>query len=610
MAKINFKDKKFIIIISAVSLLLVAAIVLAVIFFPFSNNSTKTNQNDSNKQNITDDSDDLNDFPADDDFDYDFTDDFESDTLYLNEFDYFTHLFVYPKGTEEEELLIINRLYLEAHDKYSTLSPPSTDDEQAEEGQLELLLGNTNRQISKDALAILNKNKNKNANDFIIMEKDGNIAIAALSNGALEKAVDYFIEKFMSEDYPEMKKGYCYVYQKNPDIKTARIAGVDLRQWKVVVPNGTSYIFMRYINSAIDMIRESTGYEIPVCIDVKTPATAYEILVGETNRNESALALDRDSYVLSQNGTKIVITAGHSYSLQRATQKFYAYVNSAINQKSADFIPTGLNISGKYEESDTDYNLAFADEFDDDSLSNWINRPGYLNTVTGIATGGTVTFTEDERVRYVKDGKLVFKLHSDDLIDWVQAPELVSRGNVTFDYGYLEMKARLPKGSGVYPGFWITRNYNAYPNSPEIDLMEQFGVDDQFAANIHLWWFEPDSTNNLVSKHINKGDSHWFARKITLPEGEKLNDAYHTYGCEITEDYIRFYFDGIKFGEYSMNKDRMDMFTQLKEIRIGYNKIGVNSSVPMPDATTVSDFEVEYIHIYQTKALGEIADHF
>lgn len=607
MAKINFKSKKFIIIASVIAILLVAAIILTVIFYPFSNDSEK-NDNTDNKQNVSEPSDDVEDIVSDDDFDY--SDDFIDDTLYLNEFDYFTHSFVYPNGTEEEELLLINKLYLAAYDKYSTISSPSDDTQSSEEGQLELLIGNTNRQISKDALALLNRNKNKNSNDFIIMEKDGNIAINALSTRALEAAVDYFIANFMSDDYPTMKKGYCYIYQKSPAIKTATIAGIDLRQWKVIVPNGTSFIYMRYITSFIDSVQDATGYEIPICIDVKTAVSAYEILVGDTNRAESNISLDRDSFVLKQVGTKIVINAGHTYSLSRATQNFYNEIKSAIDKKSSVFVGTGLNVSGKYEESDTDYNLAFADEFDDDSLSNWVNRPGYLNTVTGIATGGTVTFTEDERVRCVKDGKLIFKLHSDDLKDWVQAPELVSRGNVTFDYGYLEMKAKLPKGNGVYPGFWITRNYNAYPNSPEIDLMEQFSVDNQFAANIHLWWFEPDSTNKLVSKHINKGNSDWFARKITLPDNEKLNDAWHTYGCEITEDYIRFYFDGIKFGEYSMNKDRMDMFTQLKEIRIGYNKIGVNSSIPMPDSTTVSDFEVEYIHIYQTKDLGEIADHF
>jgi len=609
MAKINFKDKKFIIIISAIALLLVAAIVLAIIFFPFSKSTSVPS--DKNKPVVSDPTDDnLDDIVSEDNFDYDFSDDFVDDTLYLNEFDYFSHLFFYPEGMEEADVLLVNRLYMAAYDKYSTLSAPSNDSQSAQEGQLELLVGNTNRQISKDALAILQKNKNKNANDYIIMEKDGNIAITALSTRALEKAVDYFIQNFMTEDYPEMKKGYCYIHQEKPIVRNTNIAGVDFRQWKIVVPNGTSFIFMRYVNSAINIIQDATGYEIPLCIDTKTAPSAYEILIGDTNRAESSMTLDRDSFVLKQVGTKIVINAGHTYSLSRATEKLFSGIKSAITNKSADLIGLGLSVNGKYEESDTDYNLAFADEFDDDSLSNWMNRPGYLNTVTGIATGGTVTFTEDERVRCVKDGKLIFKLYSDDLKDWIQSPELVSRGKVTFDYGYLEMKAKLPKGSGVYPGFWITRNYNAYPNSPEIDLMEQFSIDNQFAANIHLWWFEPDATNKLVSKHINKGNSHWFARKITLPDDEKLYDAWHTYGCEITEDYINFYFDGIKFGEYSMNKDRMDMFTQLKEIRIGYNKIGVNSSIPMPDSTTVSDFEVEYIHIYQTKALGEIADHF
>ena len=567
---------------------------------------SQKDESSDNGDSDWDDSESDDDLVVDDDFDYGETDD---NYLYLNEFDYFTHQIFYPESMEEEDALIVNRLYTAVYEKYSTLAPPMFDSEKSDEGELELLIGNTERQISKDALAMLENNENKNANDFVILVQDGNIAITALSTKALEKAVDFFIDNFATDEYPKIEKDYCYLYQKKPTLQNATIADVDYRQWKVVIPQGTSFIYMRYINQFIDAVREATGYEIPVCIDTKTPTSFYEILVGNTNRGESTVVEDRDAYILKQSGTKIVINAGHNYSLSRATELFYKSVKEAISKKSDKLIASNLDISGKYEESDTEYNLVFADEFDDDSLSNWINRPGYLNTVTGIATGGTVSYAEDERVRYVKDGKLVFKLHSEDLINWVQAPELVSRNAITFDYGYLEMRAKLPKGNGVYPGFWITRNYNAYPNSPEIDLMEQFSIDNQFAANIHLWWFEPDSTNTLVSKHINKGTQHWFARKVTLPEGETLYDSYHTYGCEITEDMINFYFDGIKFAECSMNNDRMDMFAQLKEIRIGYNKIGSNSSVPMPDETTVSEFEVEYIHIYQTKELGTIADH-
>ena len=643
MVKIDFKNKKFI-AISIIALLIIAALILGIIFFPFGKESpnkdggkkpsaSKQDNNSSNNDDSQsgDSSDDGNDDLFDDSFIYDdtvgdyveddlfdddliFDDDFdygeeEENLLYLNDFGYFTHQVFFSSSMEEEEVLLVNRLYLAAHDKYTTLAPPEYDSAKAEDGRLELLVGDTNRQISKDALAMLENNEKKNANDFVILEKDGSIAIAGLSTAALEKAIDFFIDNFMSDEHPTMEKGYCYLSQKKPTLSDATIAGVDYRQWKIVIPQGTSFVYMRYINSFIDAIREATGYEIPLCIDTKTEKSSYEILVGNTNRAESTAIADRDAYIIKQVGTKLIVNAGHSYSLSRATKVLCDAVKTAISKKSSKLINSNLDISGKYEESDTEYNLVFADEFDDDSLSNWMNRPGYMNTVTGIATGGTVSYAEDERVRYVKDGKLVFKLHSEDLINWVQAPELVSREGITFDYGYLEMRAKLPKGNGVYPGFWITRNYSAYPNSPEIDLMEQFSIDNQFAANIHLWWFEPDSTNKLVSKHIQVGGANWFARKVTLPKGETLNDSFHTYGCEITEDMINFYFDGVKFGEYSMNKDRMDMFAQLKEIRIGYNKIGSNSSVPMPDATTVSEFEVEYIHIYQTKDLGTIADH-
>lgn len=608
---INLAKNKKVVLISGIALALIAAIVITIILFPFGGTTTIVKRRKKvirKTNNVISEITDNNSIASNDSYHDEDYNDAEEDYLKLNEFDYFSHQIVYSKNASLTQAMLVNRLHLKINKKYSTIVKPITDDKTSDEVKLELVIGDTNREISKTAYSILNSSK-KSAMDYCIIERDGNISIAALSDSALENAINKFITDFLSKENPTIKKGYTYVYQKNPIFTYAEILGVDIRQWKIVVPSGASYIYIKYLDSMVEIIREATGYELPIVVDNKSPVSSYEILVGNTNRVESTVTSERNRYNLQINGSKIVVSGGHTYSIGRAVEVLCDIVKKSVNGKHRNLVERNLNISGTYAESDSNYNLVYADEFDDDSLSNWIERPGYLGTVTGIATGGTVTYVNDNRTRYVKDGNLVMRYYTEDYINWFQSPELVSRNSKTFDFGYIEMRAKLPQGSGVFPAFWLTRNYNAYPNSPEIDIMEQFGVDNTIASNIHIWWFEPDKTNTLVTRHIQLGNNDWFARSVTLPQGRKLSDAYHTYGCEITEEMISFYFDGIKYAEYSMDEDRMDMFAQLKEIRIGYNKIGSNSSVSMPDKTTKSDYCIDYIHLYQTKKLGTLSNH-
>ena len=55
----------------------------------------------------------------------------------------------------------------------------------------------------------------------------------------------------------------------------------------------------------------------------------------------------------------------------------------------------------------------------------------------------------------------------------------------SFTYGYIEMRARVPKGKGLWPAFWLLPVDNTWP--PEIDVMEVLGGDtNEFHATVHL----------------------------------------------------------------------------------------------------------------------------
>ena len=97
------------------------------------------------------------------------------------------------------------------------------------------------------------------------------------------------------------------------------------------------------------------------------------------------------------------------------------------------------------------------------------------------------------------------------------------------------MRARLPKGLGTWPAFWLMgvpqlvqpKEKKTIPQI-EIDVVEQYGVGpNALHTTVHLW---------------GPGDQHWAEGDTTLVAG--MTDDFHTYGVSVEEDLTIFYFDG------------------------------------------------------------------
>ena len=100
-------------------------------------------------------------------------------------------------------------------------------------------------------------------------------------------------------------------------------------------------------------------------------------------------------------------------------------------------------------------------------------------------------------------------------------------------YGYFEMKAKLPKGEGTWPAFWLLgapRLKDKTVDSIEIDVVEQYGVGpNALHTVVHLWYGD--------GRHTGDG-------RPSIVEG--MTDDFHTYGVLVTADDIVFYFDGVE----------------------------------------------------------------
>lgn len=132
----------------------------------------------------------------------------------------------------------------------------------------------------------------------------------------------------------------------------------------------------------------------------------------------------------------------------------------------------------------------------------------------------------------VKDGMLnitaVKKIFEGS--DYTSA-RLVSRNKGDWKYGRFEIKAKMPKGRGLWPAIWMLPTYSEYgdwPVSGEIDIMEHVGyLPDSIFGTVHTGAF-----NHRIGTQ--KGKSIFF---------NDLSDVFHVYSLDWDEKQVNIYVD-------------------------------------------------------------------
>ncbi len=149
-------------------------------------------------------------------------------------------------------------------------------------------------------------------------------------------------------------------------------------------------------------------------------------------------------------------------------------------------------------------------------------------------------------------------------------------------YGYFEMRARLPRGKGYWPAFWLLAKRTVWP--PEIDVFEASGA-------------RPYGIHQGVIEQPTKSGS---ATGLWIDAVIDGSDGFHIYGVEWTRDNIIFFIDGMKSFEYGPHNIHQDMYL-LANLALGSHDA---NWIPDPDAGTPFPglFEIDYIRAYQRSA--------
>ncbi len=167
---------------------------------------------------------------------------------------------------------------------------------------------------------------------------------------------------------------------------------------------------------------------------------------------------------------------------------------------------------------------------------------------------------------------------------------LVTKNKGDWKYGRVEVRAKLPRGRGLWPAIWMLPTdwkYGGWPASGEIDIMEHVGFNaDSVFASVHTKDF-----NHMIGTQKTKG--------LTL---HQPYDRFHIYAIEWNENKIDFYlndqlylsFDNSKKGSGEWPFDQR--FHLLINIAVGGNwggKEGVDETI-FPAA-----MEVDYVRVFQ-----------
>ncbi|MEU6669071.1 lectin [Streptomyces sp. NPDC046727] len=107
---------------------------------------------------------------------------------------------------------------------------------------------------------------------------------------------------------------------------------------------------------------------------------------------------------------------------------------------------------------------------------------------------------------------------------------LNTAGRFNAQYGHVEARMKIPRGQGMWPAFWMLGTPVNWPDSGEIDVMENVG-------------FEPSTVHGTIHGPGYSG-SGGIGAGYSLPNGQAFADAFHTFAVDWAPDSITWSVDG------------------------------------------------------------------
>lgn len=466
----------------------------------------------------------------------------------------------------------------------------------------EILLGQTNRPESQQALDYLRTQNAGRYKDYIICTIGNKIVINAKSEEALSEAVTYFTDNFVKAD--GVTGGINYVKKADGNFSDITINGKNIGDFNVIRQRfNSSYLSTVEINKTIDNILNITGYKLYLNYDKYTPEQELEIIVGNTSRPGNTSINDYDTYEIKISGTKVYLNGGSPHATAMAVSEFNKLLTSKHELTDADSVLGGsYELAVKGYDRNTTYYPTYFDTFDGDEIDttkwrvmggNEFGREGQNGKWSGMSNDPNFVFCTDGKfyiIGQVTDTQYLGGSISND-------------HTMEYHYGYVEYSAVCPNGPSYWSLLWCCGSSNCINFSPEIDINECFGNAKVTQAAFHAWPTRNGAAAGKVHYTTNAGQegSYW------CPDGKTWSDDFHTFGLIWDQNHMAVTGDGEIFYSYdtTTNEDDIDAFVNpWMYMKFSYSVGRANNgekaeNLNEEQLTVTNKFIVDWMYLYQ-----------
>jgi beta-glucanase (GH16 family) len=168
---------------------------------------------------------------------------------------------------------------------------------------------------------------------------------------------------------------------------------------------------------------------------------------------------------------------------------------------------------------------------------------------------------------------------------------LITRNKASWRYGRIEVRAKLPRGCGVWPAIWtlgVNRSTHRWPACGEIDIMEFVGKEPQHVhGNAHF---------SIAGEHRSK------AGKLET-DPPPFTD-FHVYAIDWNKDQIEFYFDGTKYHTFAIDAAGSGTENPFRKPHYLLVNLAIGGSWggEIDDAVLPQKYLIDYVRIYVPEA--------
>ena len=190
---------------------------------------------------------------------------------------------------------------------------------------------------------------------------------------------------------------------------------------------------------------------------------------------------------------------------------------------------------------------------------------------------------------FLRNEKLVIKASNES--NRYFSGRITTKDKIEFQYGTVEVKAKLPRGKGVWPAIWmlghdIDENY--WPRCGEIDIMEYVG---RMPGQIH---------NTLHTT-----DSYGISKNTKMTTVNNIEDGFHVYKMNWNKNHIQFSIDNDIVYTFAPEEKSDTIWPFDKPFYLVLNLAigGYFGGFEVDDSIFPQEFVIDYIKVHKTPTL-------